>query len=101
MPMLLAPGFGPFFDSAPDTVAVRNTLVLIGDGLLDGNRRLLQYWLENVSQMLVIDPEDNPYSFPALEYISESAALLNVVQSISACHEQYFSPYAPMITLEE
>lgn len=65
------------------------------------NRRLLQYWLEKVSQMLVIDPEDNPYSFPALEYISESAALLHVIQSISACHEQYFSPYAPTIALEE
>ncbi|GFF49076.1 hypothetical protein IFM58399_08464 [Aspergillus lentulus] len=65
------------------------------------NRRLLQYWLERVSQMLVIDPDDNPYSFPALEYITKSSALVHIIQSISAQHEQYFPTQAPIIALEE
>ncbi|KAF4250502.1 hypothetical protein CNMCM8980_000870 [Aspergillus fumigatiaffinis] len=65
------------------------------------NRRLLQYWLERVSQMLVIDPGDNPYSFPALEYITKSAALVHIIQSISAQHEQYFPTQAPIIALKE
>lgn len=41
--------------------------------------------------MLVVDPENNPYSFPALEYMAESPALVHIIQSISAHHEQYFS----------
>lgn len=65
------------------------------------NRRLLQYWLERVSQMLVIDPEDNPYSFPALEYILQSPALIHTIQSLSASHEQYFPAHAPIVALEE
>ncbi|KAK9237787.1 sterol regulatory element-binding protein ECM22 [Lipomyces kononenkoae] len=65
------------------------------------NRRLLQYWLEKVSQTLVIDPENNPFSFPALEYISQSSALLHAIQSVSASHEQYFPANAPIIALEE
>jgi hypothetical protein len=65
------------------------------------NRRLLQYWLERVSQMLVIDPGDNPYSFPALEYITKSSALVHIIQSISAQHEQYFPTQAPIIALKE
>lgn len=65
------------------------------------NRRLLQYWLERVSQMLVLDPDDNPYSFPILGYITKSCALMHIIQSISACHEQYFSAQASVIALEE
>jgi len=65
------------------------------------NTRLLQYWLERVSQMLVIDPEDNPYSFPVLEYIPQSSALVHTIQSVSANHEQYFPTHAPIIALEE
>jgi hypothetical protein len=65
------------------------------------NRRLLQYWLERVSQILVLDPDDNPYSFPILGYITKSCALVHIIQSISACHEQYFSAQASVIALEE
>ena len=65
------------------------------------NRRLLQYWLEKASQMLVIDPENNPYSFPAVEYVSQSSALLHAIQSLSASHEQYFPTHASIIALEE
>lgn len=65
------------------------------------NRRLLQYWLERVSQILVLDPDDNPYSFPILGHITKSCALIHIIQSISACHEQYFSAQASVIALEE
>ncbi|KAE8136611.1 fungal-specific transcription factor domain-containing protein [Aspergillus pseudotamarii] len=65
------------------------------------NRRLLQYWLERVCQILVIDPEDNPFSFPVLEYLQESPALVHIIQSVSARHEQYFSAEVTRIALEE
>ncbi|KAL3439889.1 fungal-specific transcription factor domain-containing protein [Aspergillus insuetus] len=65
------------------------------------DRRLLQYWLEKVSQSMVIDPENNPFSFPTLEYISQSSALLHAIQSVSASHEEYFPAKAPVIALEE
>ncbi|GFF25937.1 sterol uptake control protein 2 [Aspergillus udagawae] len=42
--------------------------------------------------MLVIDPGDNPYLFPAL---------IHTVQSLSANHEQYFPALAPIVALEE
>lgn len=51
--------------------------------------------------MLVIDPENNPYSFPALEYVPQSSALLHAIQSLSASHEQYFPAHASIIALEE
>jgi hypothetical protein len=65
------------------------------------NRRLLQYWLEKVSQMLVIEPENNPFSYPILEFIPESPSLMHIIQSISARHEQYFSAHVARIALEE
>lgn len=54
--------------------------------------RLLQYWLEKVSQVSVIDPENNPFSFPLLEHIAQSPALLHAIQSVSASHEQAVLP---------
>ncbi|KAI9035827.1 Zn(II)2Cys6 transcription factor [Aspergillus affinis] len=65
------------------------------------HRRLFQYWLERVSQQLVIDPEDNPFSFPILEYIAESPALVHIIQSVSARHEVYYSAEATVTALEE
>ncbi|CAG8907858.1 unnamed protein product [Penicillium egyptiacum] len=65
------------------------------------NRRLLQYWLERVSQTLVLDPDDNPYSFPILGHITKSCSLMHIIQSISAYHEHYFSAQASVIALEE
>ncbi|KAJ5210427.1 hypothetical protein N7491_010234 [Penicillium cf. griseofulvum] len=73
--------------------------------------RLTQWQLETpwlslqpntfVSQTLVIDPENNPFSFPALEYIAQSSALLHTIQSVSASHEQSFPANTPIISLEE
>ena len=65
------------------------------------NSRLLQYWLEKVSQASVIDPEDNPFSFPILEHVTKSPALLHAIQSVSANHEQYFPAKTPILALEE
>ncbi|KAB8215529.1 fungal-specific transcription factor domain-containing protein [Aspergillus novoparasiticus] len=65
------------------------------------NPRLLQYWLEKVSQASVIDPENNPFSFPILEHIAQSPALLHAIQSVSASHEQYFPAKTPILALEE
>lgn len=65
------------------------------------NPRLLQYWLEKVSQASVIDPEDNPFSFPILEHVAQSPALLHAIQSVSASHEQYFPAKTPILALEE
>ncbi|KAJ5604118.1 hypothetical protein N7537_007074 [Penicillium hordei] len=65
------------------------------------NRRLLQYWLERVSQIIVLEPNNNPYSFPILEYITKSCALVRIIQSVSARHEQYSSAQASVIALEE
>lgn len=65
------------------------------------NRRLLQYWLETVSQTLVINPEDNPFSFPALEYITQSPALLHTIHAVSASHQQYYPTNTPILALQE
>lgn len=65
------------------------------------NPRLLQYWLEKVCQMSVIDPENNPFSFPILEHVTQSPALLHAIQAISASHELYFPAKSPTLVLEE
>lgn len=66
------------------------------------NRRLLQYWLEKVSQALVIDPENNnPFSFSILKHVSQSPALLHAIQAVSASHEQYFPAKTSTLALQE
>ncbi|KAI9932597.1 hypothetical protein MW887_008842 [Aspergillus wentii] len=65
------------------------------------NRRLLQFWLEKASQALVIDPENNPFSFSILKHVAQSPALLHAIQSVSASHEQYFPAKTPILALEE
>ncbi|KAL3480896.1 fungal-specific transcription factor domain-containing protein [Aspergillus californicus] len=66
------------------------------------NPHLLQYWLEVTSQIMVLDPTSyNPFSFPILEHLSTSPALLHTVQSISAGHEKYFPARPPLVCLEE
>jgi hypothetical protein len=56
------------------------------------NRRLLQYWLENASHMMTLDPDNNPMSFPIVEQLLESEPLLHAVQSISAAYELFYDP---------
>lgn len=54
------------------------------------DNRQFQYWLENASQILVIDPENNPWSFPILKYVEHSASLAYALQSISIGHQSFF-----------
>ncbi|KAJ6038326.1 uncharacterized protein N7446_005130 [Penicillium canescens] len=62
---------------------------------------LLQYWLEQASQMLVIDPENNPFSFPIIRYLTEAPSLLHIIQSLGAAHQEYFPARGPIVSLEE
>ncbi|KAJ6084892.1 hypothetical protein N7499_004521 [Penicillium canescens] len=62
---------------------------------------LLQYWLEQASQMLVIDPENNPFSFPIIRYLTGAPSLLHIIQSLGAAHQEYFPARGPIVSLEE
>lgn len=41
--------------------------------------------------MLVIDTENNPWSFPILRYLEHSAALVHALESLSIGHEAFFN----------
>ena len=56
------------------------------------NQRLLQYWMEKASQLMVVDPNNNPFSFGILKYLEASQALVHAIQSLSVAHEHFFSP---------
>ncbi|KAH7393784.1 fungal-specific transcription factor domain-containing protein [Phaeosphaeria sp. MPI-PUGE-AT-0046c] len=58
--------------------------------LLHVKKRQLQYWLEKASQILVIDTENNPFSYPILKYLNDSPALVHAIQSVSMGHETFF-----------
>lgn len=61
------------------------------------DRRLLQYWLEKASQVMVIDPNNNPFSFGILKYFETSPSLIHTVQALSLAHENFFTS----LSLEE
>ncbi|CAG7925227.1 unnamed protein product [Penicillium olsonii] len=63
--------------------------------------RLMRYWLEGMSQILALDPNNNPFSFPILKYVSTSPSLVYVLQGVSAAHEQYFQQSNMSTSLEE
>ncbi|KAJ6099144.1 hypothetical protein N7467_000679 [Penicillium canescens] len=50
---------------------------------------LLRHWCEKTSQIMVLDPESNPFSLPILEYLEISPSLMPTILSISAVHEQF------------
>lgn len=54
------------------------------------DRRLLQQWVERTSQIMVLDPERNPLSYPILQLLGPSPWLAPVLQSISAAYENDF-----------
>ncbi|KAE9567697.1 Transcriptional regulatory protein moc3 [Colletotrichum fructicola] len=62
---------------------------------------LLRYWLEKASQIMVIDPDINPLSFPILEHLDASPSLLHALQSVSAAHQHFFDPSQMARCLEE
>ncbi|KAF9893331.1 hypothetical protein FE257_011763 [Aspergillus nanangensis] len=65
------------------------------------NSRLLRYWFECMCQIMTIDPESNPMSFPILQHLSASKSLVYIIQCISAAHEKYFQPTQMTVSLEE
>ena len=65
------------------------------------NHRLLQYWLEKASQVMVVNPEINPFSFDILELLQSSPSLVHSIQSISAGHKDFYSSSSAVSSLEE
>ena len=65
------------------------------------NHRLLQYWVEKASQIMVLDPDINPFSFGVLKYLETSQSLVHSVQSLSVAHENFFSSTSLLSCLEE
>lgn len=63
--------------------------------------RLLRHWCEKASQIMVLDPESNPFSFPILEYLHISPSLMPTILSISAAHERFFKKDCLETCLEE
>ncbi|KAH6986420.1 fungal-specific transcription factor domain-containing protein [Ilyonectria sp. MPI-CAGE-AT-0026] len=78
-----------------------STTALRARGGVSDDTALLQYWLERASQIMVIDPDDNPLSFPILEYIERCPSLKHALQSTSAAHKNYFDPEKLSTCLEE
>ncbi|KAH6873420.1 fungal-specific transcription factor domain-containing protein [Thelonectria olida] len=50
----------------------------------------MQWWFDKACNILVADTSANPLSYPILEHIASSSALLHALQSISSGHRQYF-----------
>ncbi|KIW71911.1 hypothetical protein PV04_00138 [Phialophora macrospora] len=65
------------------------------------NRRLLQYWLVNVCQVMTLDPDNNPMSFPMVEQFANSEALVHSLQSVSAGYEFFYDPIRISTSIEE
>ncbi|KAJ5920158.1 hypothetical protein N7516_011016 [Penicillium verrucosum] len=65
------------------------------------NFRLLQYWFERMSQIMSLDRDRNPMSFPIVKYLSASSSLVYIIQCVSAAHEQHFQPSQMTVSLEE
>ncbi|KAF5554603.1 hypothetical protein FMEXI_1885 [Fusarium mexicanum] len=80
------------------SVSTTSQLVDISD---TSSKSLLRYWLEKASQIMVIDPDDNPLSFPVLEYVEQCPSLKHALQSVGAAHRNYFDPQQLSKCLEE
>ncbi|CAG9994386.1 unnamed protein product [Clonostachys byssicola] len=65
------------------------------------DKALLRYWLEKASQIMVIDPDINPWSFPILEHAKRAPSLIRTLQSVGAAHQQFFDPSKLARCLEE
>ncbi|KAK5203311.1 hypothetical protein LTR41_010954 [Exophiala xenobiotica] len=70
-------------------------------GVSNVNQRLLQLWMEKSCQIMVIDPNDNPLSFPVVEHLLKSPSLVHALQSVSAGYEAFFDPRNLTVCLEE
>jgi hypothetical protein len=69
--------------------------------LSNTKKRLLQNWFEKVSQIMVIDPNENPMSYPVIQHLQSSSSLLHTILSISLAYETSFAPQDVAMTLNE
>lgn len=69
--------------------------------LTNVDRRLLQCWLEKTCQIMVLDPDINPMSFPIVEHLATSPSLVHALQSITAAHENFFASANLITCLQE
>lgn len=65
------------------------------------DKNLVRYWLEKASQIMVMDPDINPLSFPLLDHVDRCPHLFHVIQSVSAAHQIFFHPSKLTKCLEE
>lgn len=65
------------------------------------NKKLLHGWFDNTSRIMVLDTTSNPLSLPLLDYLSTSASLVHVLQSISAGHNEFFQQAKLEVSLQE
>ncbi|KAH7240456.1 fungal-specific transcription factor domain-containing protein [Fusarium solani] len=70
-------------------------------GVVNPNKRLLQYWLEKTSRIMALNPDDNPLSFPLIEHLLSTPSLVHAVQSISAGQENFFRQSSLELCLAE
>ena len=63
--------------------------------------KLLQYWLERASQIMALDPDINPMSFPILKHFDRCTSLVHALQSVGAAHQHFFDPKKMKRCLEE
>jgi hypothetical protein len=69
--------------------------------LPNANPRLLQRWMERISQIMVTDPDNNPLSFPVIPLLQNCPSLVHSLQSMSAGYECHFQGKNLVICLEE
>ncbi|KAF9891225.1 hypothetical protein FE257_004789 [Aspergillus nanangensis] len=62
---------------------------------------LLHHWCQRASQIMVLDPDLNPFSFALVQYFDSSPSLLHTVLSISAGHQHFFQTDGLGTCLEE
>ncbi|KAJ5817025.1 fungal-specific transcription factor domain-containing protein [Penicillium robsamsonii] len=75
--------------------------ISLAPGPANTNTLLLPYWLKVCSQMMCLDPSNNPLSFPLLAQLSVCSSLVHAVQSVSAGHKHFFSPNNLEYVLQE
>lgn len=71
------------------------------DSTSQPDQKLLRYWLERASQIMALDPDNNPMSFPILKLIERSTSLIHALQSVGAAHQNFFNPSKLNRCLEE
>ncbi|CAG9945369.1 unnamed protein product [Clonostachys rosea f. rosea IK726] len=65
------------------------------------DQKLLRYWLEKASQIMALDPDNNPFSFPLLEGSGQIPAMIHAAQSIGSAHQAFFDKSKLNKCLEE